>query len=314
MPEYERSTNLYYNAVALMGPNGEVVGVYRKRNNLLEASYNSEVWSPVPTYDTPYGRIAVVICADMFYDAFPRLAALAGATILLAPANVGITTDFMKVRTWENDFSMIVANRFGHGTKGSKATYFNQDTFAIPSPFDYDFSGSQTAIVSNRQEVLAVVSDPKTAIAYADLPVRKSHLLPVVRRPSLYPLLAQDTLETYTLGQFGLPAPATFAVAAVDPGQQSDPWPAALSAVQNALDAAKGKGMSPAVDRAALELFPGARPRRNGAFQIPCDRQQRGRRRRIRGEHSSEVSDDRLERRDLRVLADPSAPRREDRR
>jgi len=244
LPEYEPSTNLYYNAVALMGPKGEVVGVYRKRNNLLEASYNSEVWSSVPTYDTPYGRIAVVICADMFYDAFPRLAALAGATILLAPANVGITTDFMKVRTWENDFSMIVANRFGHGSRGSKAAYFNQDSFAIPSPFDYDFSGSQTAIVSNKQEVLAVVSDQKIEIAYADLPVRKSRLLPVVRRPSLYPLLAQDTLETYTLGQFGLPPPATFAVAAVDPGQQSDPWAAALSAAQGALDTAKGKGMS----------------------------------------------------------------------
>ena len=90
----------------------------------------------MPVFDTPYGRLSVVICADMFYDAFPRLAALRGTNILLAPGNVSLTTDFMKVRTWVNDFSMVVANRFGHGGKGSKPTFFSEDSFAIPSPFD----------------------------------------------------------------------------------------------------------------------------------------------------------------------------------
>jgi predicted amidohydrolase len=179
----------------------------------------------------------------MFYSAFPRLAALAGTNILLAPANVGLTTDFMKVRTWENDFSMIVANRFGHGGKGSKSAFFNEDTFAIPSPCAYDFSGSQTAIVSNRQEVLAAVSGDNAQIAYAELPIRKSRVLPVVRRPSLYPLLAQDTLESYTFKQFGLPVDSTFAVAAVDPGPQSDPWDGALEVARRTIDAATAKSM-----------------------------------------------------------------------
>jgi predicted amidohydrolase len=258
IPERDRTTNLFYNSVALIGPRGELVGVYRKRNNLLESSYNSEVWSPVPTYDTPYGRLAIVICADMFYSAFPRLAALAGTNILIAPANVAITTDFMKVRTWENDFSMIVANRFGHGGKGSKPVFFNEDTFAIPSPFAYDFSDSQTAIVSNRQQVLAAVSGQTVQIAYAELSIRKSRVLPVVRRPSLYPLLAQDTLEPYTVKQFGLPAPSTFAVAAVDPGQQSDPWSAALDAARKAIDAAKAKSMSLRLIVFPSNYFPGS--------------------------------------------------------
>ncbi|UWU68212.1 nitrilase-related carbon-nitrogen hydrolase [Bradyrhizobium sp. NC92] len=244
LPEYDASANLYYNAVTLVGPRGQVIGTYRKRNNLLEASYNSEVWAPIPTYDTPFGRVAIVICADMFYSAFPRLAALAGTNILIAPANVGITTDFMKVRTWENDFSMVVANRFGHGGKGSKPTYFNQDSFAIPSPFDYDFSDSRTAIVSNKQEVLADFSEPSNHIVYANLPVRKTRALPVVRRPSLYSVLAQDTLESYTFGQFGLPPATVLAAAAVDPGPQSDIWAAGLTAAQNVLAEAKGKGLA----------------------------------------------------------------------
>jgi hypothetical protein len=149
----------------------------------------------------------------------------------------------VKVRTWENDFSMVVANRFGHGTKGLKPTYFNQDSFVIPSPFAYDFSDSQTVIMSNKQEVLAAVSNQKIQIVYGELPIRKTRTLPVVRRPSLYSLLAQDTLEPYTLSQFDLPPPATFAVAGIDPGPQSDPWAATLSAAQNALAAAKSRGM-----------------------------------------------------------------------
>ncbi len=243
MPEYDGASNLYYNAVALIGPDGHVAGVYRKRNNLLEASYNAEVWASVPTFDTPYGRIGIVICSDLFYDGFARLAALAGVNILLAPANVGITTDFIKVRTWENDFSIIVANRFGTGSKGAKTTYFNQNSFAIPSPFAYDFNyGSRSVIMTDRQQILADVSGQSIQIGYGELPVRRARTLPVVRRPSLYSLIGQDTLEPYTFSQFGLPAPAVFAVAGVDPGPSADPWKAALTAVQNALTAARGKG------------------------------------------------------------------------
>ena len=243
LPEYDANTNLYYNSVALMGPDGNVAGVYRKRNNLLEASYNAEVWSSVPTFDTPYGRIGIVICADMFYDSFARLAALEGINILLAPANVGITTDFMSVRTWENNFSMVVANRWGTGGKGSKPTYFNQDSFTIPSPFPYSFTyDNRSVIMSYTGAVLSEFMGQQDNIGYGDLPIRTTRTLPVVRRPSLYSLIGQDTLEPYTFTQFGLPAPATFAVAGVDPGPSSTPWSAALTAVQNALNTATQQG------------------------------------------------------------------------
>jgi predicted amidohydrolase len=196
----------------------------------------------------------------MFYDGFPRLAALAGVNILLAPANVGITTDFMKVRTWENDFSMVVANRFGTGSKGSKLTYFNQDSFAIPSPFAYDFGGSRTLIMSNTQDLLADISGQQVQIGYGDLPVRTTRTLPVVRRPSLYSLLAQDTLETYTFSQFGLPPPATFGVAGVDPGEASDRWMAALAAMQKAIATAKVQGMMLRLIVLPLNYFQNADP------------------------------------------------------
>ena len=76
-------------AAVLISPDGKVAGVYRNRSTLLEASYNSVVNEPLPVFSTPYGRIGIVICADLFYSQIPSTVAVEGADILLAPANVG---------------------------------------------------------------------------------------------------------------------------------------------------------------------------------------------------------------------------------
>ena len=243
MPVVDTATGLFYNSAVLIGPDGAVVGVYRKRNNLLEAAYNAEDYGPVPTFVTPYGRIGIVICADLFYSQFPRLAALAGTEILLAPANTGVTTEFLNVRTFENDFSIIVANRYGKEIQGTPRHVFNQNSFTIPSPFPYDFSfGSRSVIMTNAGDVLADISEPETQIGYGDLPIAASRTFPVVRRPDLYQLMGQDTLETYTFSQFHLPDPAIFAAAAVDPGTSATPWQAAATAAAKALAEAKRLG------------------------------------------------------------------------
>jgi predicted amidohydrolase len=229
--------------VVLLDPDGDVMGTYRKRNNLLEASYNAEVFAPIPTFDTQYGRLAIVICSDMFYSQFPRAAAVQGATILLAPANVGIETDFVRVRTFENDFAMVVANRYGTGTAGTKPPVFTQNTFTIPSPFAYDFNfGSRSIIMTSTGTILADLSAHTDAVGYGTLPVRSSRTFPARRKPAMYSLLAQDTLESYTQKQFRQPAATTFAGAAVDPGASATPWAAALTAAQNARSAAVTAG------------------------------------------------------------------------
>lgn len=244
LPEVEPVTRRYYNSAVLIGPDGAILGTYHKRGNLLEASYNATEVEPVPTFDTPYGRLGIVICADMFYEIFPRLAAVAGAEILLAPANVGITSDFLRVRAFENDFAMIVANRYGVENAGSKPTRFSQESFTIPSPFPYDFSyDSRSLIVARNGSVLAEVSGQQDQIGYGTLPRSgKKRMFPVTRRPDLYQLIAQDTLESYTLRQFGLPTPTTFAAAAVDPPPDPNPWQASLAAAKNALAEARAQG------------------------------------------------------------------------
>ena len=245
MPQYVPAENLYFNVAVLLDPRGNVASIYRKRNHLLESSYNAQTYAPIPTINTPYGRLALVICSDMFYSQFPRSAAVAGTTLLLAPANVGVDADFVRLRAIENDFSMILSNRYGEGTAGSKPTAFTQDTFTIPSPFPYNFNfGSRSVITTNKGEVLADLSARSDAIGYGELSVRATRTFPVERKPGMYSLLAQDTLESYTQTQFQQPPATKFAVAAIDPGRTPTPWAAALDAAEQARVAAVAAGQT----------------------------------------------------------------------
>lgn len=220
LPEIDPVTNRFYNSAALIGPSGRLVGRYRKRSHLLESSWASIGEGAIPTFDTPYGRLAVVICADLFYPELARLAAVKGTDILLAPSNVGVEDALIQVRTFENGFSILLANRYGAEELEKSLDIFTQETLRITSPFPYkfDYESNKSLIMTADGRVLTSVGGQKDAIGYGDLPVGNPKRYPVQRRPELYSLLGQDTLEQYTFTQLGLPKAGLFAVAAVDPG------------------------------------------------------------------------------------------------
>jgi predicted amidohydrolase len=80
--ERDADTGLAYNSAVLLGPQG-IVGKYRK--NGLNPQ-DQKVFAPgntdVPVFDTPFGRIALLICYDDTYWQLARLAALRGAQII----------------------------------------------------------------------------------------------------------------------------------------------------------------------------------------------------------------------------------------
>jgi len=80
--ERDAVTGLVYNTAVLMGPTG-IIGKYRK--NGLNPQ-DQKVFAPgttgVEVFDTPLGRIGLVICYDDTYWQYARLAALRGAQII----------------------------------------------------------------------------------------------------------------------------------------------------------------------------------------------------------------------------------------
>jgi len=78
---------LVYNSAALVGPDG-VLAVYRKAH-LWDAE--KLVFTPgaeaPPVVALPAGRVSVMICYDLEFPEWVRLAALAGADLIAAPVN-----------------------------------------------------------------------------------------------------------------------------------------------------------------------------------------------------------------------------------
>jgi apolipoprotein N-acyltransferase len=76
------------NRTILIDPGGQIAWDYFKSIHPLD---DASVFAPgpgvVPTVDTPYGRLATVICYDADFPALVRQAGLARADILLIPAN-----------------------------------------------------------------------------------------------------------------------------------------------------------------------------------------------------------------------------------
>lgn len=83
----EREGRALYNSAVVVSPQG-VIGTYRK--NHLWAAENL-FFEPgnlgVPVFRTDIGRIAVVVCYDIWFPEVFRLAAMQGADILCVPTN-----------------------------------------------------------------------------------------------------------------------------------------------------------------------------------------------------------------------------------
>lgn len=84
----------YFNTTSIFGPEGEVLGTYRKTHiphdeYFFEQNYFSPGDTGIRVFDSPFGNIAVLICYDQWYPEAARIAALKGAEILFYPTAIG---------------------------------------------------------------------------------------------------------------------------------------------------------------------------------------------------------------------------------
>jgi N-carbamoylputrescine amidase len=89
-----RAAGLYHNTAAMLGTDGEIAGLYRKMHIPDDPLYFEKYYfTPgdlgFRNIDTPYGRIATLVCWDQWYPEAARLAALGGAQILFYPTAIG---------------------------------------------------------------------------------------------------------------------------------------------------------------------------------------------------------------------------------
>ncbi|SEI90353.1 Predicted amidohydrolase [Bhargavaea ginsengi] len=83
----ERDGEILYNSAVLIGPNG-LIGSYRKVH-LWDDEKNFFVpgESGVPVFDTPIGKVALLICYDVWFPEIFRMCSLNGAEIVAVCTN-----------------------------------------------------------------------------------------------------------------------------------------------------------------------------------------------------------------------------------
>jgi len=95
VPLFEkRAPGLFHNSAVVIGPNGDIIGHYRKMHiphdpNFCEKYYFTPGDLGFNTIETPYGDIGVLICWDQWFPEAARLTALSGAQIIFYPTAIG---------------------------------------------------------------------------------------------------------------------------------------------------------------------------------------------------------------------------------
>lgn len=74
-----------HNTTVLIGPDGALIGKYRKQELGHELDRNT-LGDESPVFDTPYGKVGVVICADRRYPELVNRICAKGADFLLCPS------------------------------------------------------------------------------------------------------------------------------------------------------------------------------------------------------------------------------------
>ncbi len=174
-PLFERrAAGVYHNSAAVIDADGSLAGLYRKMHIPDDPLYYEKYYfTPgdlgFPSFDTRYGRIAVLICWDQWYPEGARLASLNGAGVLFYPTAIGWhpsekekygATQLDAWRTVQrghaiaNGIYVAAANRVGHeGPRDGGLEFWGASFVADPQ-------GRLLAEAGAGEEILVVECDP----------------------------------------------------------------------------------------------------------------------------------------------------------
>jgi omega-amidase len=110
--------SVLYNSAALVGGEGDLIGVYRKVHPFDSEKKYFKAGSDYPVFDTPIGRLGIMICWDTAFPEVARSYALQGIDILIVPTNwekpYQDDWDLMtRARALDNIVYVVSANRVG---------------------------------------------------------------------------------------------------------------------------------------------------------------------------------------------------------
>ena len=192
---FERDGPHYYNTMAMIGPDGEIMGTYRK-SHIPDGPGYEEKYYFRPGNDgfkvwQLFGHtVGVGICWDQWYPECARVMALMGAEVLLYPTAIGtepydagLDTSRMWRRAMQghavsNCMPVVAANRIG--SEGGQAFYGHSFITDEWGDFVAAYGGEETGVLLARLDLDRAARHRAGMGFFRD------------RRPQLYGRIAQD--------------------------------------------------------------------------------------------------------------------------
>ncbi len=192
-PIFERTPDgTFYNAAAVLGPDGRLLGKYRKSSiPFMDRARSSEprgdekfYFTPgdlgFPTFDTPFARIGILICYDRHFPEAARVLGLGGAEIVFVPTNTTRMARYLwdlelRAHAIANVYYVCGVNKVGVDAGGSARDHHGDSLICDP-----------------RGEILAQASATREDIVMADVDLSVIPELRALwgyyrdRRPDLY--------------------------------------------------------------------------------------------------------------------------------
>ena len=192
---FERDGHHHYNSLAMIGPDGAIMGVYRKSHIPDGPGYEEKFYfrpgnTGFQVWDVLGARIGVGICWDQWYPEAARAMALMGAELLLYPTAIGSEPHDAGLDTsgpWRramqghavsNCLPVVAANRIGdeNGQRFYGHSFITDEWGALEA----EFGAEETGVL------LAEIDLDRAARNRAGMGFFRD------RRPELYGRLVED--------------------------------------------------------------------------------------------------------------------------
>lgn len=181
----ERDGNNRYNSSLIVSPDG-VEGVYRKAQLWNDEKRWFEPGDDVPVFETPFGRLGVQICNDLWFPELTVRQARAGADIIAVPTN-WVPEPASRPARWTMGIHQAVASANGNRVFIACADRAGTER-------DVTFEGQSVIIDPDGLPVAGPLSDTGSHTATADCDLTRAREKSLTerddvlgdRRPELY--------------------------------------------------------------------------------------------------------------------------------
>ena len=173
---FEKDNNAYFNSIAVINADGNILGKYRKSHipdgpGYLEKYYFNPGNTGFKVWETKFGKIGIGICWDQWFPEAARIMALKGAEILFYPTAIGdeLMSKYDSSSAWQrvmqghaaaNIVPVVASNRIGSETVKDQTNGFYGKSF----------------ICDRTGKIISEASKDKEEIIIAEIDIEENHL------------------------------------------------------------------------------------------------------------------------------------------